>query len=86
MQTRFIRVSRFSGVDDGNLTAFGGFDKLAESAGVNVGDVSLFVGIVGEHLIVDLGAFVARGASGSFDVRLVRFGRSTRFHDDLDYL
>ena len=53
------------------LAAFGCFNQLAKRAGIRVGDIGLFLGIVGEHPRVDVCAFVACGAPGCLDIRLV---------------
>jgi hypothetical protein len=49
---------------------------LRAGAGVDVGDVGLLVAVVGEHLVIELGALVAGRAARGLDVGFV--GRSFR--------
>ena len=46
-------------MDDRDLATLGRFDQLPVGARAQVGDVSLFVAIAGEQLVVDLRAFIA---------------------------
>ena len=59
-------------MDDGDLTAFGGLNHLAEGSCIGIGDDRLLVVVVGEHPVVDLGAFITGRAPGRFDIGIIR--------------
>ena len=71
LQACLVRVARLARVNDGDLAVFSRFDKLGESASIDVGDESLLVAVIDKHLVIDLDALVARGAAWCFDVGLV---------------
>ena len=80
IQSRFVEIARLARVDDRYLAILGGLDELGVGASAGDGNVGLLVAIVGEHLAVELDAFVAGRAARTFDVGLV--GRAFRFGFD----
>src|SRR5665811_342938 len=72
IEPRLVRIARFARVNDRDLAILRGFHKLTIGSGIRIDDGCLFVGVVTEHLVVDLRALVASRASGRFDIGLVR--------------
>src|SRR6202142_2825734 len=74
-----VRIARLAGVNDRDLAILRGFHKLTIGSGIRIDDGCLFVGVVAEHLVVDLCALVATRASGRLDIGLVRWPFRARF-------
>src|ERR1017187_7272223 len=74
-----VRIPRLAGMNDRDLAILRGFHKLTIGSGIRVDDGCLFVGVVAEHLVVDLCALVATRASGRLDIGLVRWPFRRRF-------
>jgi DNA-binding XRE family transcriptional regulator len=68
VESRFVRVARLAGMNDSYLAILRRLDQFAIRTGVWIHDIGLPVLVIGKHLIVDLNALVACGASRRFDV------------------
>src|SRR5674476_65436 len=58
IEPRLVRIARFAGVNDRDLAILRGFHKLTIGSGIRIDDGRLFIGVVTEHLVVDLRALV----------------------------
>src|ERR1035437_3594513 len=70
LQILLLGVERRARVDDRHRTALGRGDELLVGAGMRVLHVRLLVGVVGEHLLVEVRALVAGSAARRVDVGL----------------
>src|ERR1035437_7618817 len=74
LQILLLRVERRARMDDRDRAALGRGDELLVRPAVRVLHVRLLVGVVREHLLVQVRAFVARGAARRVDVCLEHEG------------
>src|ERR1017187_4906992 len=72
IESGLVRIARFAGVNDRDLAILRGFHKLTIGSGIRIDDGCLFIGVVTEHLVVDLRALVTTRAAGGLDIGLVR--------------